>query len=70
MSVEFFAKKAKELRESKKISMRKLSKIFGVSHAIISYYESCKREPTLSALESYSKYFNISLDDLVGTDWR
>lgn len=68
MGMEFFASKIKELRESQHMTTRRMAEIVGVTNAAISYYENCKREPTLSVMEAYSKYFNLSLDELVGID--
>jgi len=70
MGMEFFAQKIKSLRDSKGLSTRLMGEIIGVSHVAISYYENCKREPTLSIMEAYSKYFNVSLDELCGIDRR
>lgn len=52
------------------MTTRRMAEIVGVTNAAISYYENCKREPTLSVMEAYSKYFNVSLDELVGMDGR
>jgi transcriptional regulator with XRE-family HTH domain len=70
MGMEFFARKIKELRDSQHMSTRRMAEIVGVTNAAISYYENCKREPTLSVMEAYSKYFNLSLDELTGMDRR
>lgn len=66
MGIEVFAVRVKELRDSKKLSTRGLGEELNISCALISYYENCKREPTLSVMEAYSKYFNVSLDYLCG----
>lgn len=70
MGMNFFAKKIRQLRESQHITTRRMAEIIGVTNAAISYYENCKREPTLSVMEAYSKYFNLSLDELTGMDRR
>lgn len=70
MGMEFFAQKIKDLRESRGLSTRLMGEIIGVSHVAVSYYENQKREPTLSIMEAYSKYFNISLDELCGMNRR
>jgi transcriptional regulator with XRE-family HTH domain len=70
MGMEFFASKIKGLRESQHMTTRRMAEIIGVTSAAISYYENCKREPTLSVMEAYSKYFNMTLDELVGMNRR
>jgi repressor LexA len=66
MGIEVFSKNIKALREAKGLSTRAMGEEIGVSHVAISYYENCKREPTLSVMEAYSKYFNVSIDYLIG----
>ncbi len=63
-----FAQNLKELRESAGIGQVKLANDIGVSKGIISLWENGKREPTLSYLVVICKYFNVSLDFLVGFD--
>ena len=70
MGMNYFAKKIKTLRDSKNLSTRMMGEIIGVSHVAISYYENCKREPTLSVMEAYSNYFSVSLDELCGIERR
>lgn len=66
MGVEVFAQRIKALREAKGLTTRLMGEELGVSHVAISYYENCKREPTLSVMEAYAKYFNVSVDYLIG----
>jgi transcriptional regulator with XRE-family HTH domain len=68
MSIEIFAKRAKELRKSKGLTTRMLAAELNMSCALISYYENEKREPTLSALKAYAKYFNVTMDYLAGME--
>ena len=63
----------KGLRESKGVSMDKmcedLSKIYGASLAksTISKWENGKAEPTLAYARILTKYFNVTLDYIIGT---
>jgi transcriptional regulator with XRE-family HTH domain len=65
--------KLKELRESKGVSMDKmcedLSKLYNVNLAksTISKWENGKSEPTLAYARILSKYFNVTLDYIIGT---
>jgi len=70
MSIKIFAKRAKELRESHGLTTRMLAEKLNISCALISYYENCKREPALSALKAYAKYFGVSIDYLAGLSDR
>jgi len=66
MGMEIFAERAKKLRESQFLSTRMLAEKIGISNVSISFYENCKREPTLSVLKAYANFFNTSVDYLIG----
>lgn len=66
MSKEIFANRIKTLREENNLNTREMAAIIGVTNPAISYYENCKREPTLSIIEAYANYFNVSTDYLFG----
>lgn len=61
-----FAKRLKELREEKGFSQMTLAKATGISQSSIARLELEKAEPTASALIILSKYFNESVDYLLG----
>ncbi len=61
-----FGERLKELREEKNISQMELSKATGLSQSAIARWELNKTEPTVSALIILSKYFNESVDYLLG----
>ncbi len=65
-SVAVFAKRIKELRNERNLTVRILAEELGISHSAITYYENCQREATLSILKLYSTFFNVSLDYLMG----
>lgn len=56
----------KELRESKGYSLDKLSEVFHVSKSTLSRIENHILEPKQSLLEDYSKFFNVTVDYLLG----
>lgn len=58
----------KYLRIEKEIGQEKLAKELGVSKGVISMWENGKREPTMSSLITIAKYFNVSIDYLVGLE--
>lgn len=68
MSQEIFAQRIRELRENHNMTTRMLGEVLGISHSSIVYYENCKREPTLTVMKAYAKYFKVTLDYLVGME--
>lgn len=63
-----FCENFKYLRQEKNIGQIQLAKELGVSKGIISMWENGLREPTMSSLILLSKYFNVSIDYLVGLE--
>ena len=63
---EVFAERLKELRLEKELGQEELAKALGLSHGIISLWENGLREPKLSNLIALAKFFEVSLDYLVG----
>ena len=61
-----FSERLKELRTEKNIGQIELATKIEVSRGIISLWENGLRKPTLSSLIRISKFFNVSLDYLVG----
>ena len=65
---EKFAERLKDLRDEAGISQEKLADELGVSHGIISFWETGKREPKLSNLVLIAEYFGVSIDYLAGLE--
>lgn len=61
-----FADNLKELRREKDIGQVELAKYLQVSKGIISLWENDLREPSMSSLIAIAKYFNVSIDYLLG----
>lgn len=61
-----FAHNLKELRLERGIGQVELANSIGVSKGIISLWENGKREPTLHYVMIIAKYFEVSIDELVG----
>ena len=61
-----FEERLKELRADKGVGQIELAKAIGVSNGIISLWENGLREPKLSNLIALSKYFQVSLEFIVG----
>ena len=63
-----FCERLKELRIEKGIGQVELAKAINVSNGIISLWENDLREPKLSNLIALSKFFDVSIDYLVGLE--
>lgn len=63
-----FSIRLKDLREEKGLGQVALAKELGVSKGIISLWENGCREPTMNSLILLSKYFDVSIDYLVGLE--
>lgn len=63
-----FGERLKDLREEKNVSQMELSKATGLSQSAIARWELNKTEPTVSALIILSKYFNESVDYMLGLE--
>lgn len=61
-----FSEVLKDLRLEKGVTQTELAKYCGVSSQCISSLEVGRRNPTGSTLEAISKYFNVSVDYLLG----
>ena len=61
-----FAENLKFLRLEEGLGQTELAEKLGVSKGIISLWENGLREPTMSSLIALAKFFNVSIDFLVG----
>ena len=61
-----FSERLKELRIEKNVGQVELAKQINVSKGIISLWENNLREPKLSNLIALAKYFDVTIDYLVG----
>lgn len=63
-----FANNLKILRLEKGLGQVELSKELGLSKGIISLWENGLREPNMSSLITLARFFNVSIDYLVGLE--
>ena len=63
-----FAERLKELRTERGLGQNSLANMLGLSNASISYWETCKQEPTAGALFKLAAFFEVSTDYLLGLD--
>ena len=61
-----FKENLKELRLERNLGQVQLAKELGVSKGIISLWENGLREPNMHCLILLAKFFNITIDELIG----
>lgn len=65
-ATEIFAKRLKELRLCKDLSLKKLASDLGVTAQSLSLYETGQRAINIDLLKKIAEYFNVSSDYLLG----
>ena len=63
-----FKENLKQLRLQANLGQVELAKKLEVSKGVISLWENGLREPSMSSLISIAKFFNVSIDYLVGLE--
>ena len=63
-----FKNNLKMLRQEKGLGQVALSQELGLSRGIISLWENGLREPNMTSLISIAKFFDVSIDYLVGLE--
>ena len=59
-------KRIKDLREDNDLLQKDIANLLGISQQYYSEYENGKRTITISHLITLAKYYNVSIDYLVG----
>ena len=66
----FLGQRLKELRESKGLTQKQLSEKLNIHSVTYLHYEKEQREPPLSLLADIAKFYDVSVDYLLGlTDY-
>ena len=68
MELNKFKDNLRMLRKEYAIGQVQLAQSIGVSKGIISLWENGLREPNMSSLIALAKFFNVSIDYLVGLE--
>ena len=63
-----FHKKLQELRKSKGITQEELAEVLHVSRTAISKWESGRGYPSIDSLKELSRYFSVTIDDLLSSE--
>ena len=59
-------KRLKELRESKELTQKQLALLLNINSVTYLHYEKEQREPPLALLADIAKFYNVSVDYLLG----
>lgn len=62
----FLGKRLKELRIASGLTQKQLADILGINSVTYLHYEKEQREPPLSLLADMAKFFDVSVDYLLG----
>ena len=63
-----FNEKLQELRKQRGLTQEELAEVLYVSRTAISKWESGRGYPNIDSLKEISKYFSVSLDELLSGD--
>ena len=63
-----FNEKLQELRKQKGLTQEELAEVLYVSRTAVSKWESGRGYPNIESLKAISKYFGVSLDELLSSD--
>ncbi|MGN1235277.1 MAG: helix-turn-helix domain-containing protein [Christensenellaceae bacterium] len=56
----------KELREEKGMTQRQLAEVFHINSVTYLHYEKSQREPPLALLVGFARFYDVSVDYLLG----
>ncbi|MBQ2681901.1 MAG: helix-turn-helix transcriptional regulator [Atopobiaceae bacterium] len=63
-----FSEKLKELRKAKSLTQEELAEALYVSRTAVSKWESGRGYPSIDSLKELSRFFSVSIDELVSPD--
>ena len=66
MKVNLLGKRLKELREERGLTQKELSEKLNLNSVTYLHYEKYQREPPLSVVADMAKFFDVSVDYLLG----
>lgn len=62
----YFSENLKKLRTEKALTQEKLANFLGVTYQTISKWENNDTYPDITTLPVIAKFFNVSVDELLG----
>ena len=63
-----FSEKLQELRKNKGLTQEELAQALYVSRTAVSKWESAKGYPSIDSLKEISRFFSVSIDDLLSSE--
>ena len=66
MKDNYFGRQLKELRQAKGLSQKELGEALGFCNQTVSFWESGRHEPDYDSLIAIAKFFDVSIDELLG----
>ena len=63
-----FSEKLQELRKSRSLTQEELAEALYISRTAISKWESGRGYPSIASLKEISRYFSVTIDDLICSD--
>ncbi len=66
MKDNYFGRQLKELRQARGMTQRALGEALGFCNQTVSFWESGRHEPDYDSLIKIAKFFEISIDELLG----
>lgn len=61
-----FSQRLKELHMERSVGQVALAESIGVSKAVVSMWETGKREPSMTSLIALANFYGVSIDYIVG----
>ena len=65
-----FAVNLKKIRKSKKVSQKVVAQQLGYGYTAVANYESGRNEPSIDDLIKIADFFQVSMDVLVGREYK
>ena len=62
----FLGEKLKELRKEKGLTQKQVAEQLNINSVTYLHYEKQQREPPLSLLAEFAKFYNVTVDYLLG----
>jgi transcriptional regulator with XRE-family HTH domain len=63
-----YMNRIRELRKQKDMTQKELAKLLQIADSTLSYWEIGKYEPDIKALIKLSRFFEVSIDYILGSD--
>lgn len=67
LDMSILSENLRKLRKERRMTQREFASIFNISNATIANWELGKREPDHDTTIKIANYFNVTLDELLGT---